>query len=723
MIYLIKKASAITLILILALLIMVPLHAHDDNDTSIVKDAPVKTYTDLNDKINCTQGELHLNESYKYDCASDENLTDGVMISKNMTVIGHNSSIDGSGLARGVTIDYNCNVVFENMTFINGYSNSNGGGIYLRDNSTLLLKNCVFTNNKVYNSNGGAVYAHYKTSLEIQNCIFSDNVAIRESDLDWEEFKRGMGSAICQSIGSNLTITDSVIRNNTAYLSSVLLVSFTQGIYDLSTLVIKNCLLENNTSEGGGVVYLDELGAGQITDTIFRYNNMTQRSGVLVLDASIHALVKNCLFDSNTANNGGAMHIKLYEEYPANVTIQDCNFTNNTAREQGGVIYSNRGMVSINNSIFADNRCSGKGGAIITTHGSINITDSVFIRNSAEYGGALSLINDHILISNVSFIENTARVSGGAVYSKSENVTALNCTYINNTAPEAEDVYGVYKAYLTVHSSYYDDVNLTVMLDSAWMMPLNQTVQLKFKGKKTYTTEWLKMDSNGTLNLKVPLDLNVDTYTLTISMGSGACQLNQSTLKVAKMPCKLAASKMTTTYKSGKSFKIYVKNSSTGKYVKGVKLTVKVYTGKKYVKYTLTTDKNGKVKFSTSKFGVGTHKVIVTCDDSNIKLSKLTTSVKIKKASGKLSYPKTVKKSSKIKITVKNKASGKPVKKNKFTVKVYTGKKVKTYKIKSSSKGIIKVPTKKLAKGKHKITVSLKNSCYSIYKKFSVKIK
>jgi hypothetical protein len=194
-------------------------------------------------------------------------------------------------------------------------------------------------------------------------------------------------------------------------------------------------------------------------------------------------------------------------------------------------------------------------------------------------------------------------------------------------------------------------------------------------------------------------------------------------MTVDKLPCKISVKKLTTTYKSGKTLKVYLKDSKTNKYLKGIKIKLKVYTGKKYKIYTYATDKNGLIKFSSSKLAVGNHKIIVYSTDGNIKLSKVTTSLNIKKATAKMTYPKSVKKTSKIKITIKNKASGKAIAKNKFKVKVFTGKKSKIYNLKTDSKGIIKVPTKKLKNGGHKITVELKNKNYSIYKKFTVKIK
>jgi predicted outer membrane repeat protein len=98
-------------------------------------------------------------------------------------------------------------------------------------------------------------------------------------------------------------------------------------------------------------------------------------------------LLENCLFDSNSAVNGGSIHIKVFEGSPANVSIINTTFSNNRAAQQGGAIYSNSGIIDIINSTFENNSCSGNGGAILTKKGLIQIFDSKFINNSAEMEG------------------------------------------------------------------------------------------------------------------------------------------------------------------------------------------------------------------------------------------------------------------------------------------------------------------------------------------------
>jgi hypothetical protein len=75
------------------------------------------------------------------------------------------------------------------------------------------------------------------------------------------------------------------------------------------------------------------------------------------------------------------------------------------------------------------------------------------------------------------------------------------------------------------------------------------------------------------------------------------------------------------------------------------------------------------------------------------------------------------------KITVKNKINKKAVKNCKVKVKVYTGKKYKTYKIKTDKKGVAKLNTKILKKGTHNVEVSSGNYKYTIDAKSTITIK
>lgn len=725
---LIEKTLIITLITCLILISIGSIQAKDINETDTLaeEDINVKTFTELNIKINNTQESvLELNENYRYNSTSDELFNEGVNITKNITITTKsNSYIDGDFLARGLNIAPNCTVTIENITFKNGYSENSGAAIFLNESSKLTLKNCIFINNKVYNSDGGAVNAMEDSTIEVYDCLFENNTSIRVSDLPWDEFKSGMGSALCVRMGSTLTIDRSTFRANNGYLTTILLVSYAHdtGETKTSTLKINNTLFEDNIASSNSVIYLDELGKGEILNSIFKNNKVTEKRGTVVLDACLSALIKNCLFENNTGIDGAAIYIGVFDPaYKSNVSVIDCNFTKNTASENGGAIYARYPSLTLYNSKFTDNSAI-KGGAIYSKEGTIKITDAHFERNSAQYGGALFLKSDTNTVDNSIFIQNSASVKGGAVYSTMDEVSSSNCNYISNSAPISKNVYGVYYAQITKYSTYFGDIRLKIKLTSPWNMPLSHKIKIKFLGSKNYLIGTYKTNNDGKVSIKVPKNIDIGKYTIKISMDPGVCSVNPEVIKIVKSPAKVKVKKVTTKYHSGKIMNIHVKNSKTKKAVMGAKLNFKVNNGKSSWSYSVKSNSKGLAKFTTSKLNAGKYKVSITSANKNVQLSKAKTSIKINKVSAKLKAPKSVKKHSPIKITVKNEASGKAIKHNKFQIKI-SGKTSKTLKAKTDSKGILKLSTNKLSKGKHNINIILKNNNYNIDKKLSVNIK
>jgi hypothetical protein len=192
-----------------------------------------------------------------------------------------------------------------------------------------------------------------------------------------------------------------------------------------------------------------------------------------------------------------------------------------------------------------------------------------------------------------------------------------------------------------------------------------------------------------------------------------------SYITVAKAAVKIKANKLSTTYKSGKHFTAKIIYSKTKKAAGGVKVNLKVYTGKKAKTVTLTSNSKGIIKYSSSKLGVGNHKVVLKLkSNKKVKASSKTSSIKVSRADLKLSAPSAIhiyKKAGKFTVTVKNKASGKAVKGMKVTFKI----KGKKYTAKTNSKGKASFSTKSLGKGKHKVAITVKGN--SKFKKASAK--
>ena len=113
---------------------------------------------------------------------------------------------------------------------------------------------------------------------------------------------------------------------------------------------------------------------------------------------------------------------------------------------------------------------------------------------------------------------------------------------------------------------------------------------------------------------------------------------------------KLTVVGTTKKFKNSGQIILKVKDKSTGKFISGIKLKIKVFTGKKYKTFNLVTKKSKKISnaigvlLKTNKFSVGTHKVTVKITSPNYTGS----------GTFKLTIPKTAKKYKKFTYVVSN---------------------------------------------------------------------
>ena len=91
------------------------------------------------------------------------------------------------------------------------------------------------------------------------------------------------------------------------------------------------------------------------------------------------------------------------------------------------------------------------------------------------------------------------------------------------------------------------------------------------------------------------------------------------------------AEKLTAKKGAKKYFQVTVKNTKTKKVIKGVKLTLKVYTGKKYKTYTVKSNSKGIAKLNVKSLTVGTHKVVVNSANKYCVAKAKTSTIKITK--------------------------------------------------------------------------------------------
>ena len=193
-------------------------------------------------------------------------------------------------------------------------------------------------------------------------------------------------------------------------------------------LYLAKCNFTDNKALNGigGAVY-------STVNTIANYcifsNNEALRGGAI----GGGAVITDSTFSNNTAaEEGGA----IYSEYTTIMTVSGSTFTGNKATD-GGAIYRGGSPdgsdteISITNSTFTRNSATGSGGAV-HNEGVITIDQATFTGNTAGAGGAIGNNND-LIVSNALFNENTSETNGGAV-DNNAGLIMLNSTFTGNAA-------------------------------------------------------------------------------------------------------------------------------------------------------------------------------------------------------------------------------------------------------------------------------------------------
>ena len=245
-----------------------------------------------------------------------------------------------------------------------------------------------------------------------------------------------------------------------------------------------------------------------------------------------------------------------------------------------------------------------------------------------------------------------------------------------------------------------------------------------------YPTPSVKTDKNGTAQFSlnklgnISLRIYYETEGIIYSTVSYGIDLN---LTIKPTVTDIKVDKVNFNKNTYSTIKGYlniqaIANSSAD--LKNLKFSYKVYSNGKAKTYYSYTNSNGKTKFELpTTLTAGNHKIEIRLTNTNV---KKTITVKIAKAKTAVKAPKVtakLKKSKYFKVTVKNKATKKAVSNVKVKIKVYTGKKYKTYTVKTNKKGIAKINTKKLKVGKHKVVIGSGNGNYKISAKSLITIK
>ena len=222
-----------------------------------------------------------------------------------------------------------------------------------------------------------------------------------------------------------------------------------------SLLHISQCRFENNEQKNLGPDSGLIAGSAVIQDSVFDHNHVTPlvfgRSvefancvfnsnlapSVFVEDGTVQ--IYNCSFNNNVFGNSPS-YLTLVGVSRSQLTIHNCNFTNNSSPIGLGVIYMiEASYLLLENSIFVNNSYNVGAGAITAYENcTLKMSHNIFKNNKAANGGAIDLSEKSFMISDsCQFIGNTATLGGGAVMVRAHSSYSDNGSiFLNNSAVE-----------------------------------------------------------------------------------------------------------------------------------------------------------------------------------------------------------------------------------------------------------------------------------------------
>lgn len=114
-----------------------------------------------------------------------------------------------------------------------------------------------------------------------------------------------------------------------------------------------------------------------------------------------------------------------------NIILQDCSFSDNFHKSEGGAIGNGYGSITLENCDFTNNKAD-RGGSILN-FGKMHIKNSIFKENVADkVGGAINCFEGELIIENSKIISNRAG-EVGIIYNNSKSkMTLTDCEIIDN---------------------------------------------------------------------------------------------------------------------------------------------------------------------------------------------------------------------------------------------------------------------------------------------------
>ena len=294
-------------------------------------------------------------------------------------------------------------------SFIQNKATDNGGAIYCRRRSQLIIRNSDLQANNAWNS-GGSILLEHSLAIISFNTFQNDISAM------------GYGGSIAAEHVANVTIDNCQFINCSAPNGRSV------SVREESIIIAKKSLFDNifSNSRGDGL-YISK-SVLRSFNAVIRYRRSDLGAGIFVTDSSELTMKEFQLEINKAEKSRGTVHCKqskiVFEEGKVKlnyaklagggifsehcqVTFDSVTFVNNTAENSGGAIHSDSSMIDIHNCKAEDNSAGKKGKfAMIRLESKLNKNNLTLIdikRNSVIITESSSAELRHVYLANGSY--------------------------------------------------------------------------------------------------------------------------------------------------------------------------------------------------------------------------------------------------------------------------------------------------------------------------------
>lgn len=338
---------------------------------------------------------------------------------------------DGGGKSQ-IWLTKKGNVLFDGLTFQNGFSAKDNGGALAFNGTGVTGKilGCTFIGNKVTDGtdgisglSGGAIHVG-EAKLTVENCSFSKN------------YGRNGGSFYSNNAEAELTVKGCTFTEDYTYNTGGS-INNSNGTQTIEDCTFTRCY---NMIGTGGAVHVNGASAVQTlkncafsaceanrNNSYTKVDNKASGGAISVQDAYLDII--GCTFDGNMGSAGSAM---LLQKGDGLVRVTDCVFKNNKGASRGLIQTNGKAVLFMNNCKIYDNtmRTNQWGTVIHGGNPSVVCMNNCSIHNnvSQQAGGTSVCLNN----DGFTVVVNTTVVG--------ENAKSL-CRSNNNTTSGSFSIY------------------------------------------------------------------------------------------------------------------------------------------------------------------------------------------------------------------------------------------------------------------------------------------